>query len=174
MKTIKQLTNYKFLNIKEVCDPEFHVNRYQFAERRGVNSVAFVCFDQESEQFLLNKELKPPIGKYILGAFGGSFDKNKNPSDIVIDEVKEEAGFVVAPDDVEFVGKVLVSTQMNQYCFLYLVFVDKKNQREREPENNVEKLASTEWNSLDNTMIYQLEDWKPVTIIAMAQARNII
>lgn len=173
MRTVKQLTNYKYLNIKEVNDLSKHVKGFQFAERRGVDSVAFICYDRGSRKFLLNKEEKPPVNRMILGAFGGSFDKNKKPIDIVIDEVKEEAGFNVDKEDVVFVGKVLVSTQMNQYCHLYLVFVDSIDQEEREPENLLERAAETSWHNWDEK-IYQLEDWKPITIIAIAQKQNLI
>jgi len=110
MRVVRQLTNNKYLNIKEVVDPENNVNGFQFAERRGVDSVAFICYDGNSEQFLLNSEYKPPVSKMVLGAFGGSFDKDKEPIDIVLDEVKEEAGFSLDKEQVKFVGKVLVST----------------------------------------------------------------
>jgi 8-oxo-dGTP pyrophosphatase MutT (NUDIX family) len=172
MRTIKKLTDNKYLNIMEIQDLENHVKGFQYAERRGVDSVAFICYDHESEQFLLNKELKPPINKMVLGAFGGSCDKDKDLKDIVIDEVKEEAGFVVKRASVMSVGKVLVSTQMNQYCYLYLVFVNKDYQVEREPENAIEAMAETSWHNIAE--VFTLEDWKPITIIAMAQAQKII
>ena len=173
MRTIKQLTNYKYLNIKEVSDPENHVKGFQFAERRGVDSVAFICYDRDSEQFLLNREYKVPNNKMVLGAFGGSFDKTNDPLYVVINEVKEEAGFIVDHHNIVYLGKVLVSTQMNQYCWLYIVFVNKDKQVEREPENEIEKMAKIEWHLWDNE-IYKLEDWKPITIIAMADAQDII
>ena len=65
-----------------------------------------------------------------------------------------------------------VSTQMNQYCYLYLVFVNKEDQGERKPENLIEASAETLWCKWDD--IYKLEDWKPITILAMAQAKAII
>jgi hypothetical protein len=42
MREIKKLTDFKFINIKEVVEPEKNVKGYQFAERLGVNSVAFI------------------------------------------------------------------------------------------------------------------------------------
>lgn len=173
MRTVKQLTSNKFLNIKEIKDPSKHIKGFQFAERRGVDSVAFICFDPGRKEFLLNREQKPPIDRYVWGAFGGSFDKDKSPEDIVIDEVKEEAGFTVTKKDVKFVGKVLVSTQMNQYCYLYIVMVNKNKQGERKPENLIEASATTSWFLWSND-IYRLEDWKPITIITKAQAQGII
>lgn len=163
MRIVKQLTENKFINIKEIQDPEKNVSGYQFAERKGINSIAFICVDRQSGRVLLNKELKPPVDSMILGAFGGSIDKEKPLINIVIDEVKEEAGFVVSKGDIEYVGKVLVSTQMNQYCYLYLVFVNKNEQAEREPENDVEKMSVISWHSMEE--LSELEDWKPIVII---------
>jgi len=168
MRTIKQTTSNKFLNIKEVVDPEYHINGFQFAERRGVDSIAFICFDKNKEQFLFNKEYKPPLNIFVLGAFGGSIDKDKKPEEIVLDEVREEAGFVVSPDDVKLVGKVLVSSQMNQFCYLYIVFVDKEKQQQRHPENACEAMATTHWVLWEEEALSKLEDWKPVAIISMA------
>lgn len=172
MRIVKSLTNNKFLNIKEVVDRSNGISGFQFAERRGIDSVAFICYDIDAEQVLLNSEQKPPIDKFVLGAFGGSMDKDKEPIDIVIGEVKEEAGFVVTKDDIRFVGKVLVSTQMNQYCYLYLVFVNKDKQGEREPENLIEASATISWHNIKE--VYKLEDWKPITIISLAQAQHIV
>ena len=53
MRRVNQLTDNKFVNLFEVYDPEHHVKGFQFAERRGVDSVAFVCYDEGPEQILL-------------------------------------------------------------------------------------------------------------------------
>jgi 8-oxo-dGTP pyrophosphatase MutT (NUDIX family) len=172
MRTVKQLTDNKFLNIKEVSDSDFFVKGFQFAERRGVNSIAFICFDKISGLFLLNRELKPPVGSFVLGAFGGSIDKDKTLDEIVLDEVREEAGFSVDKEQIKALGKVLVSTQMNQWCHLYLVFVNKDEQEERHPENRVEELAKISWHY--EADIWELEDWKPMAIVSMAQAQLLI
>jgi len=174
MRIVRQLTDNKFINLKEVQDPEKHIKGYQFAERLGKDSISFICWDNDSEQFLFNNEFKPPIDKTILGAFGGSMDKNKSPEQIVIDEVREEAGFEVDESAVHYVGKVMVSTQMNQFCHLYLVEVDRNDQKERQPENEVEAMAKTEWVEWSSKKLGELNDWKPLTIIFMAQAKNVL
>ena len=58
MRVVTNLTSNRFLNIKEVVDPEYGVKGYQFAERLGVDSVAFICFDPVKSYFLLNREYK--------------------------------------------------------------------------------------------------------------------
>jgi len=143
MREVTQTTDNKFLNLNLVVDTENNVGGYQFAERRGTDSVAFVCYDRDTSEFLVSNEYKPPVNEFIDGAFGGSLDKEVPKLSIVIDEVKEEAGFVVEWRDVIPVGRSFVSTQMNQYCYLYLVYVDKTEEQDREPENAVEAMAET-------------------------------
>ena len=172
MRIVRKLTDNKFLNIKEVVDISKHVQGFQFAERLGVDSVAFVCYDRNKELFLLNNEYKPPNDLFLSGAFGGSIDKNKKKEEIVIDECKEEAGFTVSFDNVKYVGKVMVSTQMNQFCYLYLVEVNKEDQGEKMPENEVEAMSTTSWLPIKD--IFKLNDWKCITIIAKAKGLDIL
>lgn len=162
MREVKQLTNNKFLNIKEVRHPEKNVNGYQFAERRGVDSIAFICWDVKRDLFLVNKEYTPPTDEFHLRAFGGSLDKAVEQIEIVRGELKEEAGFEKAT--VVKVGSMFVSTQMNQYCHLYVALVNKDDQGERHPENAIEAMASTVWLTKDE--IISGSDWKAISIVA--------
>ena len=173
MRVIKKLTDSKFLNIFSIKDPSKGVGNYLYAERLGKDSVAFVCVDRnDPSQIFLNKEYKPPVDKFVLGAFGGSNDKDKSFVGIVIDEVREEAGFIVTEKDVKELGKCLVSTQMNQYCYLFVVFVDKDKAREREPENEIEAMAEVEW--VDESEIASLDDWKSIVILNKAKNLSLI
>ena len=172
MRTIEKLTDNIFLNIKKAIDPQKNIEGYLFAERLGKDSIAFICYDRKYKLFLINREYKPPVDEFIYGAFGGSIDKNESLKRIVKDEVKQEAGFVIDKKNIKYLGNVFVSTQMNQFCFLYIVFVDKDNQKEREPENKIEEMASTIW--VDEKDIWTLNDWKAITILSKAKAKNII
>jgi len=172
MRTIKKLTDNRFLNIKEVKQPERHVNGYQFAERLGKDSVAFICYDKNTKKFLVNEELKVPTDEFVVGAFGGSLDKDSVMIEIIKDEVKEEAGFTVSREDIKFVGRMFVSTQMNQYCYLYIAFVDQRNQGEKKPENAIEAMATTKW--VDEKGIMELDEWKAITILAKAKSLKIL
>lgn len=171
MRMIKQLTTNKFLNIKEVSDPSNNVHGYQFAERRGVDSIAFICWDKratsDSEtfgKFLVNKEYTPPTNEFHFRAFGGSLDKNVEMIGIVKDEVKEEAGFDVKDKNVHYLGKVFVSTQMNQYCHLYFVAVNGGNNTGRKPENKIEEMAMPVWRTEKEIM--DGDDWKAIVILS--------
>jgi hypothetical protein len=172
MRVIKQITNNKFLNIKEVSDPNMGCKGYQFAERRGVDSIAFICYDKSTNKFLLNNEATPPLGIFLLRAFGGSLDKDILKDEIVKEEVLEEAGYDVDLKNIKSVGKCFVSTQMNQYCHLYFVMVSDKQKTERKPENACEALAETVWLS-EEEIVYG-DDWKAIAILNKAKRRAII
>jgi 8-oxo-dGTP pyrophosphatase MutT (NUDIX family) len=170
MRIVKKITDLRWLNIFEVCDPENNVRGYQYVERLGVDSVAFICYDPDLKLFLLNEEYKPPVNKFVLGAFGGSIDKKMSPSEIVTHEVEEEAGFAITKAII-LMGKVLVSTQMNQYCHLFLVIVDKNDETDRKPENAVEAMAKTKW--VHGHDIPALEDWKAIAIFSKAMHNGV-
>jgi len=170
-RVVNKLTDNKFLNIYEVVDPEHHCKGYQFAERRGKDSVAFICYNKEDKNFIINCEFTPPNGMFMERAFGGSLDKeDKKHVDIVIEEVEEEAGYKVDKEDVKYVGNCFVSTQMNQRCYLYLVFVSDEQKVERKPQNAIEALASIRKCHLN--WILSGDDWKAITIVMKAVERG--
>jgi len=172
MRQVEKLTDIGFVDVHKVVYPEMHVSAYMYAERKGKNSVAFICYDEEAGEILVNCEYKPPEDVFITGAFGGSIDSDKMLDEIVVAETKEEAGFVVSREDVAYVGKQFVSTQMNQWCYLFLVFVNKKDQQEREPENAIEAMACTTWMKPDRVAI--LDDWKAICIVEKAKSKALI
>ena len=172
-RKVVKLTDNKFLNVFEVYDPDNHVRGYQFTERRGKDSVAFICYDTRKKQFILNCEFTPPVGCFHKRAFGGSLDKPElEPWQIVKAEVEEEAGYRVGKDDIQYVGKCFVSTQMNQECFLYLVLVDDSIKTDRKPENKVEAMAQLRWMSTHD--ILSGDDWKSIAILMKAVDKRIL
>ena len=82
---------------------------------------------------------------------------------------------MVDKKDIKELGKCFVSTQMNQFCYLYLVFVNKQDQGEKHPENESEALSKTDWFTLGEIQgDMNLEDWKTLTIISKAQVQKVI
>jgi len=151
---------------------------YYYACRGGDDSVAFVLFDRSTQEVAVISERKPPLDSrmgepvFLKTAFGGSIDKPHSIEQIVMEECKEEAGFTVHSKDVHHLGRVMVSTQMNQFCELFIVFVDKHNEGDKEPENVMESLATTQWLSIDS--VYDLEDWKSITILTKAGSKGLL
>lgn len=166
------INNNKFLRIKEADN---FGQSYYYAERLGVDSVAFILLDSnrtEGRTFGLVKEYKPPIEQWMETAFGGSIDKEIPVDEILMEEVVEEAGYEVGAADIYNLGKVFVSTQMNQFCHLYLVDVTNKEFVGRRPENESEAMCEVVWKSPDE--IINGPDWKATTILVKALDANLI
>lgn len=151
----------KFLTIKEWVKGE---QTYYYAERLGKDSIAFILRDRNTGKFGLVKEFKPPLNEYLVTAFGGSLDKNIPQTDLVRDEVREEAGYIMA--DISYLGRSFVSTQMNQFCYLYLADITEAKEVPKEPQNAMEAMASIAW--LTKDQILRGEDWKAITILTKA------
>ena len=181
----------KIWHSKEVTpagDPFMRIKKargyYYYAERGGVDSIAFILYNDDTEEFALIRESKPPVDEKLgccammTTAFGGSIDMNCSAEDICITEVREESGYDVTSDNVKFVGKTLVSTQMSQECFLYLVDVTglkKTHLTEFETSVSQEQALkdtgefsgnSVEWMSVDEVM--ENSDWKSIFIMMKA------
>lgn len=164
MKQIKKLTDNSWVNIYQIIYPEKGIN-YQYAERKGINSVAFICYDRTKNLFLLNHEYTPSMDTFMNRAFGGSFDEKIKPTDLVIKECYEEAGYEIKNSaSVISLEKCFVSTQMNQFCYLFLILVSDDEKVGRHPENNVEAAAKTVW--LTEKDIIEGSDWKAISIIS--------
>lgn len=150
----------KFLKIKKYTSM---LGEYFYAERLGKDSIAFILYDKNIGHFGLINEFKPPIDEFLLTAFGGSLDKDgKSFLDIVKAEIREESGYVGGK--IKSCGKYFVSTQMNQFCYLYLVDVTKAKFVGKEPETYWESISTVEW--VTRNRVIEGQCWKAVTIIA--------
>jgi hypothetical protein len=143
--------------------------RFIYTERKGVDSVAFILLAtnaSDERRIGLINEYKPPIDSFLTTAFGGSIDNEKyrdNLTQLVIDEVIEEAGFVVTGESIKSYGKVFCSTQMNQFVHLFAVEVDKTKQGDPTTTDPLEMKSSVVWMTMPEAI--KTEDWKATTII---------
>lgn len=163
-RTVKKLTDLKWMNLYETVEEEKGVTGFQYAERRGIDSVAFIVWHKDKKKFLLTKEYLPPVGHFLTRAFGGSLDKDMELKEIVKLETLEECGYKVELNNILYVGKSFVSSMMNQYCHLFLVTVSESQFSGREPENKTESLS--EVIELTEDEIMELDDWKSITIVS--------
>ena len=157
---------------------------YFYAERKGMDSVAFILVDNNrADKYGVVNERKPSMdhreGKEVMmeTAFGGSNDMIDDEEyikmseedviehlrELVQTEAREESGYRVDLNRIEFVSKELVSTQMNQYCFMFKVDVTGLEAGERDPQNAEEEIAETKWKTLKG--IQMTNDWKAKTIL---------
>ena len=140
-----------------------------YSERKGVDSVAFILIAinaSDERRIGLIHEYKDPLHRHKTSAFGGSIYDEKFHNDLrtlVKTEALEESGFDVNLNSIDYHGKVMVSTQSNQFCHLFSVEVDKLAQGEKTTTNPTELGASVSWITMKD--VPTLEDWKAQAII---------
>ena len=149
---------------------------FYYTERKGADSIAFVLFANNTDDLKrigLVKEFKKPVNQAIISAFGGSIDHEKyhdNLFTLVQDEALEESGFKVEFDDIEYYGKVFVSSMMNQFCHLFGITVNKFTQGLKTTTNPEELKSTIEWLTLPE--VINLQDWKAILIVTKRMASN--
>lgn len=157
---------------------------YFYAERKGIDSVAFILIDESrSDKYGVIHERKPAMDDrfscefYLTTAFGGSndsveIDMYENFSEIkkidhfkqlVKHECKEESGYSVKTDNIFFTSKDYASTQMNQWVYLFYVNVTHVKFEGRVLQDVLEEKSSVVWKDLAG--IRKLNDWKCKSII---------
>ena len=164
---------------------------YEYAERGGVDSIAFILLRGGVDGWGLIRESKPPRDEIekkrvmMTTAFGGSCDdKSLTPAQICRIEVVEESGYEVSGNKIHCIGKTLVSSQMSQMCHLFVVDVrgiEKTKEAEYESpvsamqaEKDINEFMgnSVEW--MDDEDVFENMDWKSITIMTTAIAKGII
>ena len=167
--------NEPFLSVYQARD------YYAFAQRAGTDSIAFILVDGATEKLGLIYESKPPMDKkfnkksMMTTAFGGSLDmEGKDPLEVCRIEVLEEAGYDVGVSNITYVGKTLVSSQMNQMCECFIVDVtgleagkteaDLKNedQMNKDPDEFIHNKVI--WMGISELM--NNNDWKSIFIFS--------
>ena len=83
--------------------------------------------------------------------------------ELVINEVKKQSGFIVGIDEIEYLGKCLVSSKMSEFCHLFGVAVDKLRQVKRDVTIGYKINSGHYWSTVEE--IKDLEDWKAQIIV---------
>lgn len=157
-----------FIRVLEATTP--NGGKYVYSQRAGVDSVKFILVDNNSRNYALVQEIKPPLlgeenaGKYNLSAFGGSLPIEVKRGEqglkktwylkqrmimTVIQEVKQETGYLVSAERVEHYFTRLLGSQSDELVHCYIVDVTNLKPMERELESG-EESSSVNWmNAID-------------------------
>lgn len=148
-KKSKLLFHTDFLDLYESSQ------KFYYAQRKGVNSIAALCFKKNldgSTKFLVHYqgmpnivERKYPKQKYAC-PITGSIENDEDPLNCALREVYEEGGIKITAKNFVAVNKVVATTQMNEqiFCFLF----DVKNLKQSVPKTDgsfFEQNATNKW-----------------------------
>lgn len=157
------ITVYRqFDPIEDATDP---IAGYYYSERAGRDSVAFLLFDADRPHapYGALTQWHGPLRRFNTGAYTGSMDKpGMGMFGIAIEEVMEEAGFLVTVDHVMHIKSVPVSGQCNEICHLFLVDVTGLPPRQIRPENPFEANTERPWLTREQVLLGL--DWKAALI----------
>jgi hypothetical protein len=151
----------EFINMKKV-------NNYFFAERKNIDSFAFVFFASnidDDRRIGLSYDFQPSINKSIIKAFTSSINNVDvlDVRDLVVEEARKQAGFHIDKSQIEYLGKCLTSSKMSEFCHLFGISIDKTRQAKKETTNNLKIDSGHYWSTIEE--IKELEDWKAQIIV---------
>lgn len=150
----------KYLRVLDVSTGEKGKGFY-YVERLGVDSVSFVLRDNANAElpYIALHCYHSPLGKFQTGAFSGSLDKSGlSHSEIVCEEVLEEAGYTVGLDRVRYLGSKALGASTNEVVHLFVVDVTGVKRNAKEPENEWE--ANTNLVRVSVKQALSSPDWK--------------
>jgi 8-oxo-dGTP pyrophosphatase MutT (NUDIX family) len=165
----------KWLTVKMVFDPKEKGKEFFFVERLGKDSVAFILIDnnREGNKYQILKQYSSPYEKFQEGTFTGSLDKEDlSKEEIVIEEVKEEAGYDVDESRIQLITSEEVGSSTNEIVHMYLVDITGLKQEIREPENIFEENMDRKF--VDEHYINNNCEWKSCMIVYKAKNMGII
>ena len=126
------MTNLKSKILYKAPWLELHVSsrKFYFAQRKGINSTAVLCFRKTKHgfEFLMRYQPLPVIElkNYKLNKalypcpITGSLEKNETPDQNVVKEILEESGYKITKKNLVDCVLATASTQMNEVVFHYL------------------------------------------------------
>lgn len=149
--TIKTLFKNKWLSVREVTGDDGVSFVYGWKERSNGHDVAILPYRKVKHgvfEFLLRHELTPswpPYGETKISSVTGAIEKDKQPAEMALIELKEETGYKVDESDLIPVGTIFESKAMGTTYHLYLVDLTDKEQGESEPDGELEAQESCFW-----------------------------
>ncbi|MEE3928310.1 NUDIX domain-containing protein [Mycoplasmopsis ciconiae] len=126
MKPDKLLFQTKWLSLYETN------KGFIYAERKGVDSIAFLAFKKENGEYLfhLRYQLYPNLKhlnneyKFYPSCITGTIEANETPIQTVIKEAFEEGGFKISQQNIISYTPYLATTQSNEIVHVYLGLID--------------------------------------------------
>jgi len=124
---------------------------YGWKDRSNGHDVAVLPFRKVRHgiyEFLLRNELTPswpPLGQTKISSVTGAIEKDKQPHEMAVIELKEETGYEVSENELIPVGTIFESKAMGTTYHCFLVDLTDKEQGEKEPDGGLEKQESCFW-----------------------------
>lgn len=130
-KNSKALYSTEWVELRRIEAPDKKIYGYDFLheKRCGGTIVAFLPFrklEDGSFEFLLRREATPcwQLDTPVISSFTGGVDKDSNPGATFLQELKEEAGYIIDTQDdprIYPLGQSYSTKSSDTQYFLYAV-----------------------------------------------------
>ncbi|MBN0919549.1 NUDIX hydrolase [[Mycoplasma] gypis] len=152
MKKEKKLLYYnKWISLYETS------KGFVYAQRKGVDSVAVLCFRKNvsgQREFLIRYQPIPEVKEKQKWTdcfpcpITGSCEDNEDRLQTAIRETKEEGGFEVTPENLIKEFRFLASTQSNEVVYSYIFDVTGLEQGAAPGDGTIfEQISYNKWHS---------------------------
>lgn len=147
----KQLKTTKYLSLFKTKQG------FIYAQRRNINSVAVLCYKKVKNNYFFLIRYQPlPVVNTIKHfkwndcfacPITGSFEKNKTPLAIALNEIYEEANLKASKKHLVSKCKYVATTQMNEtvFCFLFNVTSLKPINKKQGDGSIFENVSYNKW-----------------------------
>lgn len=163
MKKIETLHKNKWVSLLQMVWPEKKVNGYVYSHETRCNGhiVSVLPFRIVSEtddegvlevfEFLLRHEITPcwDIDNQTISSITGGVEKGLTPEETAIEEVEQEAGYIIEEEDLIDLGTCFGTKSSDT---IYHLFAVDLTGREKETDaegdgSELERLAECRWHS---------------------------
>ncbi|MGC8572694.1 MAG: NUDIX hydrolase [Caldisphaera sp.] len=133
-------------------------------------TVSILPVFSDAKEVVLLKQYRPAIDKYIIEVPAGTAEKDENPEEVAIRELKEETGLIA--DNLKLITKAYLSPGYSTEYMYFFVAIDPKQEKQNLDETEIiETFRIKADKALELINNGNIEDAK--TILILLYARNI-
>lgn len=153
MLNIKTLHTNKWLSLKEMIWPEKNVPGYVFSHESRCNGqiVAILPYRYTGKgdeiEVLLRKEFTPcwKQDSLVISSITGGVEADLGPARTAVHEIKEEAGYTVAEEELEYLGTSFGAKSSDTVYHLFTIDLTGKEQGKPTTEDPQELHSFCYW-----------------------------
>jgi len=144
--SVKKSYSGKWLNMLEIAykDENNILRTWESVERVDSNgAVVIIPRFVYSGEFLLIRQFRPPVSKYIMEFPAGLIDRDETPSQAALRELKEETGYSGSITSIS--SPTYSSPGLSSEIIIFThVLIDESNPENFEPKTNFDEGESIE------------------------------
>lgn len=131
---IDSVHDNEWLSLQKIVDPDNHIDGYIFSHETRCDGKIIAILPYQKNQkgdveYLIREEVTPCWDdKPIKSSLTGGLEKGKTPAEIALEELQQESGYSIEPDELIELGTVFGTKSCDTTYFLYTADLTNKTQ----------------------------------------------